>query len=145
MSGFAFYSIPLLREAALGLAPGSALTAGVLALGLAAAVAWPGWGLLARLQRAGSLRARVRAEDALKHLYKAGMEGPAPTLESLAGAMEVTLNRAAETAAELQKAGFVAIDGARLQLTTSGERYALNIIRAHRLWEQHLAERTGVA
>jgi DtxR family Mn-dependent transcriptional regulator len=32
-----------------------------------------------------------------------------------------------------------------MRLTPSGERYALNVIRAHRLWEQHLAEKTGVA
>jgi DtxR family Mn-dependent transcriptional regulator len=118
---------------------------GLLAVSILAVLFWPDYGVVGRLRRSRKLQERVRAEDALKHFYKRQTEGRPPSLESFAGAMGVSLNRAAETLADLQKAGFVSMNGSAMQLTPSGERYALNVIRAHRLWEQHLAEHTGVA
>lgn len=125
--------------------PAAALALGLLAVALAAACAWPRKGLVARWQAGRRGARRVRAEDALKHLCKARFDGLTPTLESLAGAMAVSLNRAAETLDELQRGGFATLAPEGPRLTPDGERYALSIIRAHRLWEQHLAEHTGVA
>jgi len=46
---------------------------------------------------------------------------------------------------ELERRDFaVLVDGAP-QLTARGRDYALHIVRAHRLWESYLAERTGYA
>ncbi len=128
-----------------GLSPAAALVWGVATLALVALCVWPRHGLVARWRLTRLRAARVRTEDALKHFYKARLEGHAPTLESLAGAMSVSLNRAAETLADLQRGEFVTQSAQGPQLTPDGERYALNIIRAHRLWEQYLAEQTGVA
>ncbi|HWI56864.1 MAG TPA: FeoA domain-containing protein, partial [Bacillota bacterium] len=66
-------------------------------------------------------------------------------LESVAGAMGANQNVAAETLSELEEAELLIMNGTAMRLSPEGERYALNIIRAHRLWEKHLAEQTGVA
>lgn len=115
------------------------------ALVLVAALLYLARTALARWRRVRQFRGRVRAEDALKHVYKARAAGERPTVESMAGSMQVSLNRAAQTVAGLQKAELLTVGQEGMQLTPSGERYALNVIRAHRLWEQHLAEKTGVA
>jgi DtxR family Mn-dependent transcriptional regulator len=44
----------------------------------------------------------------------------------------------------MQRAGLVEVTDGRLILTEAGNRYALQIIRAHRLWERYLADETGV-
>jgi DtxR family transcriptional regulator, Mn-dependent transcriptional regulator len=123
--------------------PALALLAALLCL--AAFTLWQSSNPAQFLRTSRALRARVRAEDALKQVYQAQMEDRVSNLQSLAGAMGITLNAAAQTIADLQKAGWLSLEGAELRLTPQGERYALNVIRAHRLWEQHLAEKTGVA
>jgi DtxR family Mn-dependent transcriptional regulator len=52
-------------------------------------------------------------------------------------------SRAAEVISELESLGQVRREGQRLRLTSEGEQTALNVIRAHRLWEKYLAEHTG--
>jgi DtxR family Mn-dependent transcriptional regulator len=124
--------------------PVAALGIGLLALLGLAAIFWPRYGLWFRFRRAREFTARVYTEDALKHFYKAELEGVRPTLQSLAGALQVTLNRAADVVERLQSCELLLVAGDEMSLSPSGRRYALNIIRAHRLWEQHLAEETGV-
>jgi DtxR family transcriptional regulator, Mn-dependent transcriptional regulator len=125
--------------------PLAALLIGLVGLGILVVVFWPGWGIQARRERSRELRARVHQEDALKHFYKAELAGRRPTLLSLAGTLESSQGRAAEVIASLQRAELAQVLGSEMHLTPAGRRYALSVIRAHRLWEQHLAERTGVA
>jgi DtxR family Mn-dependent transcriptional regulator len=109
------------------------------------ALFWPRGGLLGRVRRSREFSARVFGEDALKHFYNVELLGRRPTLQSLAGALQVSLNRAAEVVAELQRRELLNVSGEEMRLRPEGQRYALSIVRAHRLWEQHLAEQTGVA
>ena len=51
---------------------------------VAALVAWPRWGLMARLNRMAHLSERVLLEDALKHVYTCESMGRNCSLESLA-------------------------------------------------------------
>jgi DtxR family Mn-dependent transcriptional regulator len=44
----------------------------------------------------------------------------------------------------LEAQGLVTQEGQQIRLTAQGRDYALRIIRRHRLWEQFLADRTGV-
>ena len=124
--------------------PAAALAAGLAAIALLAWAFWPAKGLWAwwrRLRRAG---ARVEAEDALKHICLAELEGHEATPQSVAGALQISLGRALEAVERLERSGLVRTDRGRLRLTDPGRRYALQIIRAHRLWESQLAERTGL-
>ncbi|MCK5643533.1 MAG: metal-dependent transcriptional regulator [Gammaproteobacteria bacterium] len=64
-------------------------------------------------------------------------------MQTIAGAIEVNRNQAVKTLTELEERGLLKCEGETLHLTPEGERIALNIIRAHRLWEMYLAEQTG--
>jgi DtxR family transcriptional regulator, Mn-dependent transcriptional regulator len=103
----------------------------------------PERGLLPRWRRTRQLNERVLLEDALKHLHRSETHDRHATLPSLAGALNVSMNRAAHLLEDLQARGLVITEGETFRLTPEGRDYALRIIRAHRLWEEHLAEQTG--
>jgi DtxR family Mn-dependent transcriptional regulator len=88
-------------------------------------------------------RGQVRLDDALKRLQHGEMSGQAPSLESLAGALGCGVDQAARLLAELQSQGLVLLSGGMIQLTGPGRERALHLVRAHRLWERFLADRTG--
>lgn len=112
---------------------------------IAAAICWPGRGLLARLQRAGELSDRVRLEDGLKHLFTVEAAQHRASLDSLAGAIGVPRGRALEIIRQLERMELVRFGHEDIALTAEGRAYALRIVRTHRLWERYLADRTGVS
>jgi DtxR family Mn-dependent transcriptional regulator len=122
-----------------------ALVLGVLVVSGGALVFWPEKGLVNRWQRSRRVTQRVLSEDALKHIHEAQVQGQRPTLHSLAGALHISPNRAAEVLADLDQRGLLTIAGDEPRLTAAGREAALHVIRAHRLWERHLAEDTGFA
>ena len=125
--------------------PTLALGAGLVGVLLFAVLLWPHHGLLARGSRFRRANARVLAEDALKHFCKCEMERRGPTLASIAGALQVTLNHTTDVVEYLQSRKLVVSREGELELTAEGRRYGMDIIRAHRLWERHLADQTGLA
>lgn len=110
-----------------------------------AAIFWPRHGLLARLSRARELARRSSREDALKHILKSEANGRVATLDSIAGAQQITTGHAAGLLEELQACDLVRFENGRLSLTASGREMGLHVVRAHRLWESYLAEQTGIA
>lgn len=118
------------------------LLAVILGLGV---LFWPRSGLIGRLRRLRHVGERVRVEDALKHVYHASAAGHPATAESLAGVLEVTLSTASRLIEQLAERHLVKLDDGSLALSEEGRRYALRIVRTHRLWERYLADRTGVA
>jgi DtxR family Mn-dependent transcriptional regulator len=119
----------------------------VFALCLSGAMAlfWPRRGLWYRLRGHRTRGVRVLVEDALKHLYNQQSRGQAATLDSVGGALEIPAAQRVTLLDSMQAAGLIAMTDARLALTDKGERYALQVIRAHRLWERYLADETGVS
>jgi DtxR family Mn-dependent transcriptional regulator len=109
-----------------------------------AALVWPRRGVVARVARASRLRERVLLEDALKHVYTCESIGRTPTLESVAGQLEVSTGRAAELLSKLADLELVRSTDGEPTLTDAGRESALRLVRAHRLWERYLADRTGV-
>jgi Mn-dependent DtxR family transcriptional regulator len=101
-------------------------------------------GLLPRWRRARRLSSRVLVEDALKHVQETEYRGGKATLPSLAGALSVPMNEAAELAGRMEAHGLLRSAGEGLATTPAGRDYALQVIRAHRLWERYLADETGV-
>jgi DtxR family Mn-dependent transcriptional regulator len=71
------------------------------------------------------------------------MSGRALALASLAGALDCSSDQAARLLAELQARGLVQLSGEAVQLTGPGRERAVHLVRAHRLWERFLADRTG--
>lgn len=111
---------------------------------VAALLLWPRRGLVARyLTRRRSERTIV--EDALKQLYNAEHSGRPGGLDSLAGGLEVSRARAARLLAGMEEAGLIQWVESGPRLTSSGRRYALQVLRSHRLWERYLADRTGLS
>jgi DtxR family Mn-dependent transcriptional regulator len=103
----------------------------------------PQEGLVPRWRKARQITNRVLLEDALKHIQRCERHGDKPSLQSIAGALDISLNQAAQIANELQGMELIILENGEFQLTPAGREYALRIIRAHRLWEEYLAERTG--
>ncbi len=111
---------------------------------LAVGVVWPRHGLAARWREGRQLAARVRREDALKHLLKAEANRQAASIESVAGILEIRRRPAAELLQDMEQLGLVSFAEGDLRLLPAGRELALHVIRTHRLWESHLAEHTGV-
>jgi len=110
----------------------------------AALLFWPRHGVLPRLRRERRLGERVLVEDALKHVFHNEGRGQTCTLESIGGALEIGADKAFGVVERMREAGLVRIEDGRILLAEEGKRYALQIIRAHRLWERYLADETGV-
>lgn len=110
-------------------------------------IAWllfrPQAGLVPRWRKARQGSNRVLQEDALKHIQRCERHADKPSLQSIAGALDISLNQSAQVANELQSMELIVIENGEFLLTPAGREYALRIIRAHRLWEEYLAEQTG--
>jgi DtxR family Mn-dependent transcriptional regulator len=104
---------------------------------------WPDNGFFWRWQQARRLTRRVQIEDALKHIHDCEYDGHKPTVQSIAGTLNISVNEIASLLTEMQAHNFITFEGDRLSLTPEGRDYALHIIRAHRLWERYLADKTG--
>jgi DtxR family Mn-dependent transcriptional regulator len=96
------------------------------------------------LRRWQALRRRAIFEDALKHLLACKHGSQSASIESLAGALHLSPGRVVDLVTRMEGEGLVASAGSRLQLTTGGERWALRVVRAHRLWERYLADEAGM-
>jgi DtxR family Mn-dependent transcriptional regulator len=103
----------------------------------------PEQGVFWNWRRTRRLTERVINEDALKHIHNSELQNQIPTVQSLAGALNVNGNQVAETLANLEAHELLRTDNAEIRLTPAGRDYALRVIRAHRLWERYLAEETG--
>lgn len=106
-------------------------------------LAWafmPYYGLLARLKIWREDRAREQAEDALKHLLDREQQSRHGSPESLAGTLHISPKNTMKLIARMEAQGLLQTRGHQLHLTTEGERWALHVVRAHRLWERYLAD-----
>lgn len=104
---------------------------------------WPERGWYWRWQQTRGLTQRVLTEDALKFIHKQEMRGEKPTLAAIAGTLHINQNDTAVLLTHMQNEQLLTLQEGQIQLTPPGREAALHIIRAHRLWERHLAEETG--
>lgn len=124
--------------------PLTALTVGLVVLAAAGIIFWPHGGLLDRLRATRRVTSRVRSEDALKHAYDCEYRGLTCSLESIAGALDITTDQAADIVARLEQSNLLRSAAGALTLTGEGRSYALRVVRVHRLWEHHLADESGL-
>ena len=107
---------------------------------LAAFMFIPRYGGLALIRRWKSVRQREQVEDALKHLLDREQEGRHASPESLAGNLNLSRVKATRLIADMESQGLLNTQGSQLYLTPGGERWAMHIVRAHRLWERYLVD-----
>jgi len=100
----------------------------------------PRIGLYALYQGWRSVRERERVEDALKHLLDREKSGRHASPESLAGSLGLPRVSTIDLIASMESQGLVESRGSEVHLTAEGERWALHVVRAHRLWERYLAD-----
>lgn len=86
---------------------------------------------------------RILIEDALKHLYQCQTDGRLPSIEGVAGTLHLKRGKAAALIDRMAAHHLLVVRGDSFRLTPAGEEYALQVIRAHRLWERYLADETG--
>ncbi|PWH13154.1 MAG: hypothetical protein DDG60_10715 [Anaerolineae bacterium] len=106
----------------------------------AVALFFPGYGGLAQFAAWRAMRQRELVEDALKHLLDREQEGRHATPQSLAGTLSANLAQTIKLIAQMESQNLVESRGNEIHLTPEGERWALHIVRAHRLWERYLAD-----
>jgi DtxR family Mn-dependent transcriptional regulator len=123
--------------------PLTALLTGSLVLGLVVFLFWPERGAFWKLQQRLQLTERVLLEDALKYLQKCERHQNQATIESMAGALSISVDEVSELIGKAQTRGLVRMKGNTFELTEPGRETAVQIIRAHRLWEKYLADATG--
>jgi len=101
---------------------------------------FPRYGLLPRMKTWREARARELAEDALKHLLDREQQGRHASPESLAGVLGLSPANVMKLLAQMESQNLVQHQGLEIHLTAEGGRWALQIVRAHRLWERYLAD-----
>src|SRR5512145_49757 len=100
----------------------------------------PRYGLLALYRNWQSARPRPLLEDALKHLLDREQQGRHASPESLAGTLSLPRLKATRLITDMESQNLLETRGAEIHLTAEGERWAIHIVRAHRLWERYLAD-----
>ncbi len=87
---------------------------------------------------------RIRTEDALKHFFDCEERHLTGTLDSLAGFLNISRDKAAMVISRLQENKLIEAERDGIyRLSQQGRSYALRVIRTHRLWERYLADETG--
>lgn len=105
----------------------------------------PRRGLLWALLRERRVAGRIRRENLLKDLYRAGeRQGSFAAFVSwpqLMGARGQTSRELSQSARPLERSGLLEREGDALRLTRAGLAEAESIVRKHRLWELYLTRR----
>lgn len=83
-------------------------------------------------------------EDALKLLIEDEQENRAGSAFALAEALGLSTDHAEGVLSTLRGAGLLSPKDGPMRLTDAGREYAMQVLRAHRLFETYLAQRTGL-
>jgi Mn-dependent DtxR family transcriptional regulator/Fe2+ transport system protein FeoA len=84
-------------------------------------------------------------EDALKTLFNLTREKPVIPNKDLIRGADLQPARFAMIQAELKRRGWAETDPQTTRILPGGEKRAIELIRAHRLWERYLADKEGLA
>jgi len=107
---------------------------------LIVAVFIPRYGLFALYKDWRSAKEREQLEDALKHLLDREQQGRHASPESLAGTLNLSRAKITRLISDMESQGLLETHGSQLHLTAEGERWAMHVVRAHRLWERYLVD-----
>jgi DtxR family Mn-dependent transcriptional regulator len=98
----------------------------------------------AQLRRRRDTRRRTLLEDALKHVLAWERRGQDATVESLRGTLGTSERSVIELVQDMEQAGLLHSSAGALHLSSKGERWAMHVVRAHRLWERYLSDDAGM-
>lgn len=103
----------------------------------------PNKGLLHQIIKYFKFNDRVILEDILKYLYKRDIDLQTNNISTLFLDLKYSKNKIKDTLDKMLNTGLITIHEEVISLSVSGNQYALRILRAHRLWEKYLSEKTG--
>ena len=86
---------------------------------------------------------KIIVEDILKRLYHNENSGKYLNTNDIVRILKQNEKMVIESIDHMANQGLIRMEGDVVKLTKLGSDYALRIIRAHRLWERYLAEKTG--
>ncbi|MBL7127401.1 MAG: metal-dependent transcriptional regulator [Ignavibacteria bacterium] len=104
----------------------------------------PRLGLVHLWRKSKETSNRILVENALKHIYDCEYKKLTSSIKSIAGALSIKLNKAVALVQKLQTQKLIETKGEEIRLSEEGRKYALQVIRTHRIWERHLADETSV-
>lgn len=99
----------------------------------------PKFGAIALYKKMRADQERELMEDALKYLIDKQYENEPATRDSLGGALRLSQAKASQLTTLMESQGLINTKGSRVELTAEGEQWAIQMVRAHRLWEKYLA------
>jgi DtxR family Mn-dependent transcriptional regulator len=120
------------------------LIIGVFTLLIAGLAFLPHYGLVARIRRDWKQTDKILFEDALKYIFHSEHEQRIPSAAQFALLSKIDEKKAQSVFSQLRSQHYIEETATSLSLTESGTKYALRIIRRHRLWERYLADQTNV-
>ncbi len=103
-------------------------------------VFWPKAGLLARYRAGQKAAARQQVEDALKSIFNLQQEKQELTEARLAAALGFSPAKTTALVQHMRDQDLIEQVGSIFSMTETGQRWAMHVIRAHRLWERYLAD-----
>lgn len=101
---------------------------------------FPKYGVLDRWRHYHKSLQREKLEDALKYIFNQEQAGHYVNRDSLKGNLELSEKRTTTLIQQMEMQGLVRHHKNQFNLTDDGEKLALQIVRAHRLWERYLAD-----
>lgn len=105
---------------------------------------WPEYGLYMRWRRNRRLNSRRAVEDALMHIHQRQHEGRPASVESLSSSLRMPPRSILGLIQRMEGQRLLIVSGDGIHLSTEGHRWALQVVRAHRLLERYLADETSV-
>lgn len=103
----------------------------------------PKKGLYFNLKNTYRQKDKTIIEDILKFLYHNHISENTITTNDLTNALSFSNSLIIESLNKMIDNDLIFLEKDGYNLTTNGNEYALQIIRAHRLWEKYLSEKTG--
>jgi len=111
---------------------------------LLALLLWPEHGLYFRWRGRRRLDSRETIEDALMHVHQRQRERRAASTLSLADTLGISARNALALAQDMEAKGLLTVSSDGIRLSSEGHRWALQVVRAHRLFERYLADETSL-
>jgi len=103
----------------------------------------PKKGIYFLLKNAYQKKDKTIIEDILKFLYHNDISNNKITTNDLTNALHFSNSMIIESLKKMMDNELILLEKDSYKLTPNGNDYALQIIRAHRLWEKYLSEKTG--
>ena len=104
----------------------------------------PKRGIIAQVKVYLQNQKRELLEDTLKFIFNQQQSGRTVSVEALEGKLKVTSKKAFKLINIMESQGLIQHNMEFLELTGNGEIMALQIVRAHRLWERYLADEARI-